>query len=363
MTLETTIVGCGAVAQRLYRKPLQRLEKQGLLRVAALVDPAPDHAAVLSGLFPNAKSCRSIDEAFDRTSSTLTLILSPAHLHCDQTVTALERGSHVLCEKPMAVTEVEAARMNAVAASTQRILAIGMIRRFFPAYAHFRSIVQDGRLGLLHSFEYREGHKFEWEVTTPAAFRRRSAGGTGVMFDIGPHAVDYLAWTFGDLQPLAYADDTLAGIESNAAIAVASPRCAGSIDLSWDGPQANELRVFGTKGDAVLRLDRFAQLAVRSAGAATFTPHPVDIAFAADASPSARRFLTPTSYPEAVYCQIVQVVRAIELGEPPAVDGQAGRRCISFLESSLAKAVALDAPWLDSAQRAAARELHGALVS
>ena len=44
MTVKTMVVGCGAVAQRLYRKPLQQLQKQRLLEVVALVDPAPGHA-------------------------------------------------------------------------------------------------------------------------------------------------------------------------------------------------------------------------------------------------------------------------------------------------------------------------------
>ena len=35
--LRTTLVGCGAAAQRLYRKPLQKLQRQGILRVTGLV--------------------------------------------------------------------------------------------------------------------------------------------------------------------------------------------------------------------------------------------------------------------------------------------------------------------------------------
>lgn len=45
--LDITIVGCGAVAQLLYRNPLRRLERQQLVRVAALVDPAASHATTM----------------------------------------------------------------------------------------------------------------------------------------------------------------------------------------------------------------------------------------------------------------------------------------------------------------------------
>jgi predicted dehydrogenase len=286
----------------------------------------------------------------------LALILSPAHLHCDHVVQALLRDVHVLCEKPMASTADDCVRMQAVARERKRLLAIGMIRRYFPAFAELKGIIDDGRLGPLHAFEYREGHKFEWEVTTPAAFRPRAAGGTGVLFDIGPHVIDHLAWTFGDLQVTRYADDALAGIESNASMDVVSPACPGSIHLSWDSPQTNELRVFGAKGEAVLRIDRFDQLAVL--GGSGFEPHPITMTFPADVRPAPASTMTPLSYPQAIYCQIVQMARAIELGESPAVDGESGRRTVAVLESALSIAEPLPMPWLDVVEQEAFARLH-----
>jgi predicted dehydrogenase len=357
MNLQTTVVGCGAVAQRLYRKPLQQLEKRGIIRVAGLVDPVDEHANVLGTFFPKAIKYRQLDEALAASTPDFTVILSPAHLHCDQAIKALMHNSHVLCEKPMANHAIECARMNAVAAETKRILAIGMIRRFFPAFAHLRQIVMDGRLGAVRSFEYSEGHKFEWQVTTPAAFRPRELGGTGVLFDIGPHVIDYLAWTFGDLRISAYSDDALAGIESNASLEVTSLACPGSINLSWNSPQANELRVLGSKGEAVLRVDQFDQLALRRASG--YEPQRISVGFPADISPSPKAYISPRSYPEAIYCQLVQAARAITLGESPAVDGEAGGRAIASLESALSLARPLVMPWLDVSEQNAFARLHG----
>src|SRR5262249_49180183 len=152
------------------RRPLQMLERRGVVRVVGLVDPIQAHADVLGTCFKRAARYADLDRALRESAPQLTLILSPAHLHCRQTIAALEQGSHVLCEKPMAVRSDECVQMNEVAAKSGRILAIGMIRRFFPAFAEFRQLVHDRRLGACLRFEYREGHKFEWEVTTPAAF-------------------------------------------------------------------------------------------------------------------------------------------------------------------------------------------------
>jgi predicted dehydrogenase len=354
--LRTTLVGCGAVAQRLYLKPLKRLEQRGMLQIVALVDPVRAHADALAGVFPNAVRHADLDGALAASRPDLTLILSPAHLHCNQTIAALRHGSHVLCEKPMAATDDECARMNAVAAHTGRVLAVGMIRRFFPAYQQLRQLLEDGRLGKLRSFEYREGHKFEWDVTTPAAFRPRTQGGTGVLFDIGPHVVDHLEWTFGPLNALTYRDDALAGIESNMSLELEASACRGAVHLSWNAPQANELRVVGEQGEAVLRVGHFDQLAVKRSSA--FEPQLVNVSFPADAQHTARRRLSPRSYSDAMYCQIVQVVRAITLQESPAVDGETGRRAVALLESALAIAQPLEMPWLTSGQRDSLRTLH-----
>lgn len=356
MSIRTIVVGCGAVAQRLYRKPLARLAKQRLLEVVALVDPAQEHAREMASAFTGARHFTSLEEACKQTRPQLTLVLTPPHLHCAQTLTAFEHGSHVLCEKPMANTTAECQRMNAAAASAQRVLAIGMIRRYFPAFARLRALVQGGALGKLRSFEYREGHKFEWAVTTPAAFKPRSQGGAGVLFDIGTHALDFLQSVFGDLTAVSYADDAAGGIEAAVAMRLRAPACAGEMHLSWDVPQVNELRVVGSSAEAVLRIDRFDQLAVGRPGA--FVPQVIDVSFPVDIQKDSARRIVPLSYSDAVLCQLVQVLRAIALGEQPAVNGQGGAACIALLEQSLAIATPLPEPWLAPREQAAASRLH-----
>jgi predicted dehydrogenase len=356
MSLRILVVGCGAVAQRLYGQPLQQLEKAGLLRVAGLVDPVASHAAAMRSRFPSATTHADAASALATTRPDVTMVLSSAHLHAEHTLLALQAGSHVLCEKPMAQTSAECGRMTAAARAANRILAIAMIRRFFPAFAQFKALIESGRLGTLRAFEYREGHKFEWDVTTPAAFRRRHEGGTGVLFDIGPHALDHLAWTFGPLSVVDYADDALSGIESNLTMRVRSTRCPGSIQLSWDNPLTNELRVTGDRGEAVLRIDRFDQLAIRESDGWAVIPVTAD--FPADLAAAGGRRLSPRSYVQAMSCQIVQVLRSIVLGEAPAVDGESGRRTIAALEAGLASAVPLEMPWLPQRERQAFAQLH-----
>jgi predicted dehydrogenase len=355
MGIRTLVVGCGAVAQRLYRKPLLQLVKRDLIEVTGLVDPASEHAREMQTAFPKARHFTGLEDACVALRPELTLVLTPPALHCPQTLTALAHGSHVLCEKPMANSSDECARMNDAAARAQRVLAIGMVRRYFPAFAQLRQLVKSNGVGAVQSFEYREGYKFEWAVTTPAAFRPRSQGGAGVLFDIGTHALDFLASVFGTLTATGYADDAAGGIEANLAMKLRAPDCAGSLDLSWDVPQLNVLRVFGAQGEAALRLDRFDQLAVNTGRG--FVAQSIQQSFPVDLAADGRR-IVPLSYSDAVLCQLVQVLRAIALGERPAVDGAEGESCIALLEQALGMASPLPEPWLSSREQTAASRLH-----
>jgi len=357
MTVRTIIVGCGAVAQRLYRKPLVLLTKQKLIEVVGLVDPAREHADELLPAFAGARHFSTLEEACKAARPQLTLVLTPPHLHCAQVQMAFAHGSHVLCEKPMASSSAECLQMIEASRVANRVLAVGMIRRYFPAFARLRDLVQAGALGTLESFEYREGHKFEWAVTTPAAFKPRAKGGAGVLFDIGTHALDFLMSVFGELSVLDYADDAAGGIETTVAMRLASADCRGSLDLSWDVPQVNELRVVGSQAEAVLRIDRFDQLALGRRGA--FVPQTIDVSFPVDLERAVQQRIVPLSYADAMLCQIVQVLRAIALGERPAVDGVGGAACIRLLENALSKSAPLPEPWLEPREQAAAALLHG----
>jgi predicted dehydrogenase len=354
MGLTTTVVGCGAVAQKLYRKPLEKLQRQGILEVTALVDSCLPHAETMHAVFPRATVWQSIDKALKAKESDLTLVLSPAQCHADHSIVALQHRNHVLCEKPMATTEAQCAEMIELARAKNRVLAIGMIRRFIPAFAQLRELVIQQELGEIRSFCYREGKVFDWDVKSPVGFSRGI--GSGLLFDIGPHVIDMLIWLFGVPKVASYADDALGGAEANILMDLETPVCSGSVQLSWDFPLKNEFRVVGTKGEAVLRVDQFDQLAIKRAN--EFQPSAVVYHYPADTVQPSRVKVSPQLYTQSIYCQLIQFVRAIRLGEAPAVSGEIGKECVRVMESARRLARPIDMPWLDAQQREVYQQLH-----
>lgn len=130
--------------------------------VNALLDqPQPEKARVVGVVDPFADGCKriaeirqrgipiyaSLDEFYARQPAELAVISSPIHLHCPQTCAALEHGSHVLCEKPVAATVQEARQMQATSVRTGRSSAIGYQWSFSPAVQALKADIHAGRLG------------------------------------------------------------------------------------------------------------------------------------------------------------------------------------------------------------------------
>ncbi|MBI3466166.1 MAG: Gfo/Idh/MocA family oxidoreductase [Planctomycetes bacterium] len=354
--MKVILIGCGAVAQKLYRKPLQKLEKQGVLRVVGLVDRHLPHARVMSPFFRHASSYDQIETALRATEPDLTLVLSPAHLHAEHAILAMRARSHVLCEKPMATTEHDCALMIAAARQAERVLAIGMTRRFFPAFSCLKQWISSDGLGTIESFQYREGRRFEWQITTSASFLKRGEGGAGVLFDIGPHAIDLLLWLFGTPEVTSYADDALAGVDSYVSMKMETPRGPGSMHLCWNFPLANELRVYGSKGEAVLRIDQPDRLAIKRVS--RFEEIACNHSYPANVAQPSRRALSPKLYVQAIYCQLIQTMRAIQLGESPAVTAEEGRQCVAVIEAARRIAQPIRMTWLNPTQQSAFTALH-----
>jgi predicted dehydrogenase len=357
MTLDLMVVGCGAVVEGLYRGALKRLESRGIARVAALVDPNPARTAALKRHFRSADAYATLGEAFARTTPDLTIVATPPGLHAEQVVAALGVGSHVLCEKPMAVSVEDAERMVAAARAAHRVLAVGMARRMYPCLAETRAVIAGGALGDDLRFIYREGNVYDWPISTDAAFRRATAGG-GVLTDLGSHVVDFLSALFGAPTATAYADDGhVDGVESNCRIDLAFPAARGEVQLSWSQPLVSGLRIVGSSGELTtmhpgeLDLVRWRRHGAPWEIRASTSTRPADL------RPGGRR-ATPRTHYDFMYHQLVQVLRAVVLGEPVPVDGQHALTVVRAIDACYRQATPLRLPWLTAAEQTQADALH-----
>ena len=183
------IVGCGRAAERLHLPALSGVTG---LEVRALCDRDSERLARASQRLPSARTYERSTELIDDPSVDVVAICLPTESHADAATAALGAGKHVLVEKPLASTILDADRMVARAATSSSIATVGFNLRAHRLVRQARHIVQSGQLGPI------EAVRSIWTTTVTdddlAPWRRRRATGGGVLMEIATHHVDL--WRF-----------------------------------------------------------------------------------------------------------------------------------------------------------------------
>ena len=136
-----------------------------------------------------------LDEMLERENLDYVDIALPTYLHAEASVKALNKGLHVLCEKPMALTSAECQEMIDAAKKNNRKLMIGQCLRFWPAYEYLKETVESDRLGkVVCAYFFRGGAAPRWSYQNWLLTKEKSGG---CLLDQHIHDVDTINWLFG----------------------------------------------------------------------------------------------------------------------------------------------------------------------
>ena len=143
--------------------------------------------------FSDIKTYDTVDGILDDPEVDLVSICLPTFLHAENVIKALEKGKHVLCEKPMALSETDLDAMLTAERSAPGRLMIGQCLRFAPEYHIAREIVQTGELG---SFR---GARFERRSALPTwgGWLRDETKSGGAIIDLSIHDIDFVQYLLG----------------------------------------------------------------------------------------------------------------------------------------------------------------------
>jgi len=351
------LVGCGAVARQFYVPALRTLQNAGLLRVSGIVDPAVSAREVVARSFPRAGQTASLEHT-TAPADTLAIIASPPGFHASQTITALDRGWHVLCEKPMASSVPECMEMVAAAQRNERLLAVGLYKRYYPASRYLHALCHDWLLGPLLSFSVQEGGPFRWPAG-PSFFDRTQTRG-GVLFDIGVHVFDLLNWWMGEPSEMHYADDAMGGLEANAFIRLQYSNGAhGQVHLSRDWATPQQYRFVFERGIVLWRVNDANGLTVQLTGAPAALQSVLVTPEVEPPAPAEPQPLETNS--QCFVLQLCNVLAAIAGEEKLLVTGEDGTHSLRMIEQCYANRTLAEQPWLTPEESARAHELSGAL--
>ena len=132
------IIGCGLITQVEHLPNLLALP--GLFEVVGVVDPSAKvraHLAALRGVDAFATA----DELFAKTPDCV-VIATPDAYHVEFALAALERGINVFVEKPLCYDPADAQRLAAMRDKSGKVVQIGYMKRFDPAYLALRELLK-----------------------------------------------------------------------------------------------------------------------------------------------------------------------------------------------------------------------------
>ena len=202
------------------------------------------------------QSFTDLGKAIDATAPDVVAVSTPPHTHGALSIAALERGCHVLCEKPFARDAKEASAMLAAARKSGKVHVIGNEFRFLPQRATVARAISDGMIGepRLASFVQIMGFLSAFEADFPDWWFDPAQGG-GWLGASGSHMVDQVRSWLGEFDSVSASlatvgisrgevDDSFAlrfrlknGLEG------IMQQCSGAF-----GPMAEMTQIAGTEG-------------------------------------------------------------------------------------------------------------------
>ena len=126
------VIGCGMVAQAEHLQNLLQLSDR--FEIAALADPSATVREAMGARYSVARVHFGYDELLEAGNLDAVVISAPAATHAEVTVAALEAGVHVFVEKPLCITLADADRIIAARDRAGRIVQVGYMKRFDPAW-------------------------------------------------------------------------------------------------------------------------------------------------------------------------------------------------------------------------------------
>ena len=248
--IQFAIIGCGRIAQR----HAEHINKFG--KLSAVCDVVKEKADALAKEY-NAIAYYSISDLLaNEKKIDVISICSPNGLHAEHSISSLQAGYHVLCEKPMAISISDCGEMIKAAEQVNKRLFAIKQNRFNPPVEAVKKVIEEGRLGKIFSVQLscfwnrnEDYYANSWKGT------KDLDGGT--LYTQFSHFVDLLYWMVRDVKDVEaytgnYAHKDIIEFEDTGVVILKFQNGAiGTINYSVNSYGKNmegSLTIFGEKG-------------------------------------------------------------------------------------------------------------------
>ncbi|CDS05050.1 hypothetical protein LRAMOSA07579 [Lichtheimia ramosa] len=183
------VVGFG-FASRTFHCPL--IVSSPHLQLTAVVER---HNNKSKEVYPWVTVAKSTDELFGMDNVDMVVITTPNDSHFSLAKEAMEKGKHVVVEKPFTVTSEEASELVKISEKTNKICSVYQNRRWDGDFLTVKKLLAGGQLGRLVEFE---SHFDRFRNFVKPGWREKDdQPGSGMLYDLGAHLIDQALSVFG----------------------------------------------------------------------------------------------------------------------------------------------------------------------
>ena len=320
MTICWAIVGCGDIAKKRVAAAIQADNRSQLV---AACRRSADSLQAFCEQFNIPTATTNEQEIWHDSTIDAVYIATPAHCHCQQAISALESGKHVLVEKPMALSVNECDRMIAASDAHHRRLGVAYYRRFYPVVSKVASLLAEGAIGRPLAASAITGNRFDLKKNDDGYWRvLPEQGGGGALMDIGSHRIDLFLSLFGPVQDVRAVCSTVAAdyqVDDVASLVLQFKSGVHGTLSAFFGASCvpDQLTVVGTQGRLVVEPLNAGRLSLQTVRG-VYSEH----------LPASENLHAPL---------ISDFTEAIIKGRPPGVTGEDGRAVNDTMQRAYAQ--------------------------
>lgn len=244
MIVRWGVIGPGRIAAK-FAEALSAVDGSELHGVASR---SRARATAFADRYGAKASYHGYDDLAADDAVDAVYVATPHRFHFENVMLCLKAGKHVLCEKPLAVNETQAAEMVREARARGLVLMEALWTRFLPIYREVRAWLNNGRIGdvrLAHSaFSVQIGRDPNGRL-----LNMDLAG--GALLDLGVYNIAISQWLFGSepkaVGAVGYLGETGVDEIVSGTLDYGSGRMSQFV-CGFLANMDNDLRIYGTRG-------------------------------------------------------------------------------------------------------------------
>lgn len=255
------LIGCGGIAH-LHGNQLANIPDA---EIVALNDNSQASVDRFKTAFPVTKDVPVFEdyrEMLDKVEMDAVEISTPHTLHFPQAMDCLDKGLHVLLEKPMVCSVAHAKELIAKREKAGKVIILSYQRHFQPQYRYMRQAILDGQIGNVTYVSALQCQNWKHAVANTWRQIPELSGG-GQLNDSGSHLIDMILWTTGLAvdEVYGYIDNCGTPVDINSALSMKFANGAqGTVSVVGDAPTWwEDFTIWGESGALFYRNGKLTQ--------------------------------------------------------------------------------------------------------